>query len=41
MDFFHPGIRSCNAHDSGGSGMIALQEMLMQTIGDEIRLLPA
>ena len=28
-------------HNWGGSGMIALQEMLMQTIGDEIRLLPA
>jgi hypothetical protein len=28
-------------HNWGGSGMIGLQEMLMQTIGDEIRLLPA
>jgi hypothetical protein len=28
-------------HNWGSSGMIALQEMLMQTIGDEIRLLPA
>lgn len=28
-------------HNWGGNGMIALEEMLMQTIGDEIRLLPA
>jgi hypothetical protein len=27
--------------DHGGSGMIGLQEMLMQTDGDQIRLLPA
>jgi hypothetical protein len=28
-------------HNWGGSGMIGLQEMLMQTIGDRILLLPA
>ena len=28
-------------HNWGGSGMIALQEMLMQTLDDSIRLLPA
>lgn len=28
-------------HNWGGSGMIGLQKMLMQTIGDEIRLFPA
>lgn len=39
--FFPVGYDWQPDHDSGGSGMIALQEMLMQTIGDEIRLLPA
>jgi len=28
-------------HNHGGSGMIGLQEMLLQTPGDEIRLFPA
>lgn len=39
--FFPVGMDWQPDHDAGGSGMIALQEMLMQTIGDEIRLLPA
>ena len=39
--FWGPGHDWVPDHNRGGSGMIGLQEMLMQTIGDEIRLLPA
>jgi len=39
--FWGPGHDWVPDHNWGGSGMIGLQEMLMQTIGDEIRLLPA
>jgi len=39
--FWGPGHDWVPDHNWGGSGMIALQEMLMQTIGNEIRLLPA
>jgi len=39
--FWGPGHDWTPDHNWGGSGMIGLQEMLMQTIGDEIRLLPA
>jgi hypothetical protein len=39
--FWGPGHDWVPDHNWGGSGMIGLQEMLMQTIGDKIRLLPA
>jgi hypothetical protein len=39
--FWGPGDDWVPDHNWGGSGMIGLQEMLMQTIGSEIRLLPA
>jgi len=39
--FWGPGHDWVPDHNWGGSGMIGLQEMLLQTIGDEIRLLPA
>ncbi len=39
--FWGPGHDWVPDHNWGGSGMIGLQEMLMQTIGGEIRLLPA
>ena len=39
--FWGPGHDWVPDHNWGGSGMLGLQEMLMQTVGDEIRLLPA
>jgi hypothetical protein len=39
--FWGPGHDWVPDHNWGGSGMIGLQEMLMQTTGDEIRLLAA
>ena len=39
--FWGPGHDWVPDHNWGGSGMIGLQEMLLQTIGDEIRILPA
>ena len=39
--FWGPGHDWVPDHNWGGSGMIGLQEMLMQTIGDKILLLPA
>lgn len=39
--FWGPGFDWTPDHNWGGSGMIALQEMLLQTTGDEIYLLPA
>jgi len=39
--FWGPGHDWVPDHNWGGSGMIGLQEMLLQTIGDEIRLFPA
>jgi hypothetical protein len=39
--YWGPGHDWVPDHNWGGSGMIGLQEMLMQTIGDEIRLFPA
>ena len=39
--FWGPGYDWTPDHNWGGSGMIALQEMLMQTDGDKIYLLPA
>jgi len=39
--FWGPGHDWVPDHNWGGSGMLGLQEMLMQTIGSEIRLLPA
>ncbi len=39
--FWGPGHDWVPDHNWGGSGMIGLQEMLMQTIGDQILLLPA
>ncbi len=39
--FWGPGHDWAPDHNWGGSGMIGLQEMLMQTIGDRIQLLPA
>jgi len=39
--FWGPGHDWVPDHNWGGSGMIGLQEMLMQTVGDEIRLFPA
>jgi len=39
--FWGPGHDWVPDHNWGGSGLIGLQEMLMQTTGDEIRLLPA
>lgn len=39
--FWGPGHDWTPDHNWGGSGMIGLQEMLMQTIGDRILLLPA
>lgn len=38
--FFGPGHDWTPDHNWGGSGMIALQEMLMQNVGDSILLLP-
>jgi hypothetical protein len=39
--FWGPGHDWVPDHNQGGSGMIGLQEMLMQTIGDQIILFPA
>lgn len=39
--FWGPGFDWTPDHNWGGSGMIGLQEMLMQTTGDTIYLLPA
>ncbi len=39
--FWGPGMDWVPDHNRGGSGMIALQEMLMQTSGDKILLFPA
>ena len=39
--FWGPGHDWVPDHNWGGTGMLGLQEMLMQTAGDEIRLLPA
>ena len=39
--FWGPGLDWVPDHNWGGSGMIGLQEMLMQTIGRRILLLPA
>lgn len=39
--FWGPGHDWVPDHNHGGSGMIGLQEMLMQTIGDQIVLFPA
>jgi len=39
--FWGPGHDWVPDHNWGGSGMIGLQEMLMQTIGDQIMLFPA
>ncbi len=39
--FWGPGHDWAPDHNWGGSGMIGLQEMLMQTCGDQIILLPA
>ncbi|MBN1420264.1 MAG: hypothetical protein JXP34_15905 [Planctomycetes bacterium] len=39
--FWGPGHDWVPDHNWGGSGMIGLQEMLLQTVGREIRLLPA
>ncbi|MBI1336103.1 MAG: hypothetical protein GC164_03970 [Phycisphaera sp.] len=39
--FWGPGHDWVPDHNWGGSGMIGLQEMLMQTLGSEIRLFPA
>ena len=39
--FWGPGHDWVPDHNWGGSGMIGLQEMLMQTIGDKIVLFPA
>jgi len=39
--FWGPGHDWVPDHNWGGSGMIGLQEMLLQTIGDEIHILPA
>lgn len=38
--FWGPGHDWTPDHNWGGSGMIGLQEMLMQTVGDEILILP-
>ncbi len=39
--FWGPGHDWVPDHNWGGSGMIGIQEMLMQTLGDTIHLLPA
>jgi hypothetical protein len=39
--FWGPGFDWVPDHNWGGSGMIALQEMLLQTVGDTIYLFPA
>lgn len=39
--FFEPGHDWAPDHNWGGSGMIGVQEMLLQTVGDKIYLLPA
>jgi hypothetical protein len=39
--FWGPGHDWVPDHNRGGSGMIGLQEMLMQTIGDKIVIFPA
>jgi len=39
--FWGPGHDWVPDHNWGGSGMIGLQEMLLQTLGSELRLLPA
>ncbi|MDR0833028.1 MAG: hypothetical protein LBN93_02405, partial [Candidatus Symbiothrix sp.] len=39
--FWGPGFDWTPDHNWGGSGMIALQEMLLQTAGEELFLLPA
>jgi hypothetical protein len=39
--FWGPGFDWAPDHNWGGSGMIALQEMLLQTNGEELLLLPA
>ena len=39
--FWGPGHDWVPDHNWGGSGMIGVQEMLMQTVGDKIYLFPA
>lgn len=39
--FWGPGYDWVPDHNWGGSGMIGLQEMIMQTIGDRIHIIPA
>lgn len=39
--FWGPGFDWTPDHNRGGSGMVALQEMLMQTVGEKIYLFPA
>ena len=39
--FFGPGFDYCPDHNWGGSGMIGLQDMLLQESGDDLYLLPA
>ena len=39
--FWGPGHDWTPDHNWGGSGMIGLQEMLLQTVGEELRVLPA
>jgi hypothetical protein len=39
--FWGPGFDWVPDHNWGGSGMIALQEMLLQTVGEKIYLFPA
>jgi hypothetical protein len=39
--FWGPGHDWVPDHNWGGSGMIGMQEMLLQTVGREIRVLPA
>ena len=39
--FWGPGHDWMPDHNQGGAGMIGLQEMLLQTIGDKILLFPA
>jgi hypothetical protein len=39
--FWGPGQDWVPDHNWGGSGMIGVQEMLMQTVGNDIHILPA
>jgi hypothetical protein len=41
VTFWGPGLDWAPDHNWGGSGMIGLQEMMMQTVGKKIYLLPA